>query len=93
MKPFSQTWTIDLNNNPYYRAEIEEPDGGERLPGIPTVMNRVVQQAIAQVLSPFPDPEFSASSFGYRPGKSAQDAVQQVKGYIPAVMTSCERQG
>ena len=68
--------------SPVLRAVIEKPDGGERLLGIPTVMDRVIQQAIVQVLSPILDPEFSASSFGYRPGKSAQDAVQQVKGYI-----------
>ncbi|UYM18953.1 reverse transcriptase domain-containing protein [Endozoicomonas euniceicola] len=61
---------------------MEKPDGGERLLGIPTVMDRVIQQAIVQVLSPIFDPDFSPSSFGYRPGRSAQDAVQQVNRYI-----------
>ena len=68
--------------SPVLRAVIEKPDGGERLLGIPTVQDRVIQQAIVQVLTPIFDPEFSNSSFGYRPGKSAQDAVQQVKRYI-----------
>ncbi|MCW7551091.1 group II intron reverse transcriptase/maturase [Endozoicomonas gorgoniicola] len=68
--------------SPVLRAVIEKPDGGERLLGIPTVMDRVIQQAIVQVLSPIFDPDFSPSSFGYRPGRSAQDAVQQVNQYI-----------
>ena len=68
--------------SPVLRAVIEKPDGGERLLGIPTVQDRVIQQAIVQVLTPILDPDFSSSSFGYRPGKSAQDAVQQVKRYI-----------
>ncbi|MCW7551650.1 group II intron reverse transcriptase/maturase [Endozoicomonas gorgoniicola] len=68
--------------SPVLRAVIEKPDGGERLLGIPTVMDRVIQQAIVQVLSPIFDPDFSPSSFGYRPGRSAQDAVQQVNRYI-----------
>ena len=68
--------------SPVLRVVIEKPDGGERLLGIPTVQDRVIQQAIVQLLTPIFDPGFSNSSFGYRPGKSAQDAVQQVKGYI-----------
>ncbi|WP_422138340.1 group II intron reverse transcriptase/maturase [Endozoicomonas sp. ALC020] len=68
--------------SPVLRAVIEKPDGGERLLGIPTVQDRVIQQAIVQVLTPIFDPGFSNSSFGYRPGRSAQDAVQQVKRYI-----------
>ncbi|WP_257281157.1 group II intron reverse transcriptase/maturase [Endozoicomonas sp. ISHI1] len=68
--------------SPVLRAVIEKPDGGERLLGIPNVQDRVIQQAIVQVLTPIFDPGFSNSSFGYRPGRSAQDAVQQVKRYI-----------
>ncbi|WP_422475313.1 group II intron reverse transcriptase/maturase [Endozoicomonas sp. ALB032] len=68
--------------SPVLRAVIEKPDGGERLLGIPTVQDRVIQQAIVQVLTPIFDPGFSNSSFGYRPGRSAHDAVQQVKRYI-----------
>ena len=68
--------------SPVLRAVMKKLDGGERLLGIPTVMDRVIQQAIVQVLSPIFDPGFSPSSFGYRPGKSAHDAVQQVNQYI-----------
>jgi RNA-directed DNA polymerase len=50
--------------------------------GIPTVGDRVIQQAMAQVLGPLFDPDFSASSFGFRPGRSAHQAVQQIQGYI-----------
>ena len=53
-----------------------------RLLGIPTVIDRVIQQAIAQVLTPLFDPEFSESSFGFRPGRSAHGAVKQVRRYI-----------
>ena len=52
--------------------------------GIPTVVDRVIQQAIAQVLGPLFDPEFSASSFGFRPGRSAHQAVKQIQSYIKA---------
>ncbi|WP_422441842.1 MULTISPECIES: group II intron reverse transcriptase/maturase [unclassified Endozoicomonas] len=68
--------------SPVLRAVIEKPDRGERLLGIPTVQDRVIQQAIVQVLTPIFDLGFSNSSFGYRPGRSAHDAVQQVKRYI-----------
>ena len=52
--------------------------------GIPTVMDRVIQQAIAQVLTPLFDPAFSPSSHGFRPGRSAHDALRQVKRYVLA---------
>jgi RNA-directed DNA polymerase len=52
--------------------------------GIPTVVERVIQQAMAQVLGPLCDPDFSASSFGFRPGRSAHHAVKQIQSYIKA---------
>jgi RNA-directed DNA polymerase len=67
---------------PVKRVEIEKPDGGTRQLGIPTVTDRVIQQAIAQVLTPIFDPEFSAHSFGFRPGRNGQQALKQVQGII-----------
>lgn len=63
------------------RVEIPKPDGGKRMLGIPTVTDRVVQQAIAQVLTPIFDPTFSDSSFGFRPGRNAHQAIRQVQAY------------
>ena len=70
------------------RVEILKPDGGgKRLLGIPTVTDRVVQQAIAQVLTPIFDPTFSDSSFGFRPGRNAHQAIRQVQAYVKAGRT------
>ena len=70
------------------RVEILKPDGGgKRLLGIPTVTDRVVQQAIAQVLTPIFDPTFSDSSFGFRPGRNAHQAIKQVQAYVKAGRT------
>jgi len=67
---------------PVRRVTIPKPAGGERLLGIPSVVDRVIQQAIAQVLGSLFDPGFSDSSFGFRPGRSAHGALRQVQGYL-----------
>lgn len=68
--------------SPVRRVEIDKPDGGKRQLGISTVTDRVIQQAIAQVLTPIFDPEFSNNSFGFRPKRNGQQAVKQVKDII-----------
>ncbi len=69
---------------PVLRVELEKPDGGVRKLGIPTVLDRVIQQAISQVLTPLFDPDFSASSFGYRPNRSAHDAIRSAHAHMQA---------
>lgn len=67
---------------PVRRKVIAKPDGGERLLGIPNVLDRLIQQAILQVLTPVFDPGFSESSYGFRPGRSAHGAAKQVQRII-----------
>ena len=81
---------------PVRRKEIPKPDGGVRKLGIPTVVDRIIQQAIAQQLTPIYEPLFSELSYGYRPGRSAQMAIGKVKeyaeqGYTQAVLVDLSK--
>ena len=64
------------------RVAIPKPHGGERRLGIPTVQDRLVQQALLQVLQPILDPTFHAHSYGFRPGRSAHQAVAAAQAHI-----------
>jgi RNA-directed DNA polymerase len=67
---------------PVRGVEIPKPGGGKRQLGIPTVVDRLVQQAMLQVLEPLLDPSFSASSFGFRPGRGAHEALLRAREYV-----------
>ena len=64
------------------RVEIPKPTGGKRILGIPTAIDRLIQQALLQVLQPLIDPTFSEFSYGFRPGRSAHDAVRKAHQYV-----------
>lgn len=74
---------------PARRKSISKPDGGQRDLGIPNVQERLIQQAILQILTPIFDPGFSESSFGFRPKRSAQGAAKQVQAIIRSGYRHC----
>jgi RNA-directed DNA polymerase len=91
LKPYLQTHWAQLKESllkgtyqaqPVRCVEIPKPSGGVRQLGIPTVVDRFIQQALQQVLSPLFEPGFSESSYGFRPGRSAHDAVKQARAYV-----------
>jgi len=67
--------------SPVLRREIPKPSGGQRELGIPTVLDRLIQQALLQALQPDLDPQFSDHSYGFRPGRSPHDAIRRAQGY------------
>ena len=76
--------TASYGPSPVRSNDIPKPGGGTRMLGIPTALDRFIGQAILQVLSPIFDPDFSEFSYGFRPGRSALEAVKQARCYIRA---------
>ncbi len=68
--------------SPVLKVEIPQKSGGKRKLGIPTVLDRVIQQGISQILIPIFDPDFSENSYGFRPNRSAHGAIKEVRSYV-----------
>jgi RNA-directed DNA polymerase len=91
LKPYLQEHWVKIKEEllkgeyqpqPVRCVEIPKPQGGMRQLGIPSVVDRLIQQALQQALSPIFEPEFSESSYGFRPGRSAHQAVRQARAYV-----------
>ena len=83
----SQLLSGTYQPQPVKRVEIPKPDGGVRKLGVPCVVDRLIQQALLQVLQERWDPTFSEHSYGFRPGRSAHQAVAQAQRYVAAGYT------
>jgi RNA-directed DNA polymerase len=78
--------------HPVRRVMIPKPGGGERPLGIPTIRDRVVQTAVVLFLEPIFEADFEDNVYGYRPGRSAHDALGEVRGFLGATLLSGDRQ-
>lgn len=77
-----QLLTDAYQPQPVKRVDIPKPDGGKRTLGVPTVVDRFIEQAIQQVLTPIYDPTFSEHSYGFRPGRNAHQAIRRAQEYV-----------